>query len=147
MKLFSKITQKVAGVYALAIAILASAVFFGPPMVKSGAIGGLIGGLSVVLFGRLVISPFMARRHYGKYKAIQEPITIKLKSEGVEFATADGCGVIKWEQIFKWRQNDRYLLIYPMPRLYHIIPKSIVESGFNLSALVETLQSQVGKEA
>ena len=146
MKLFSKITPKVASIYAISIVALALTAFFGSPVLGAGAIGGLIGGLVVVVLGRLIASPLRAKRHYRKYKAIHEPITIQLKAEGVGFATADGSGVIKWEKIFKWRQNDNYLLIYPMPRLYHIVPKAIANSGFNLSSLIEILQSKVGKE-
>ena len=146
MKLFSKITPKVAGIYAIAVIGLASATFFGPPVIRDGAIGGLIGGLVVVVFGRLLISPLLAKRHYRKYKAIQEPITIQLTEEGVGFTTADGGGVVKWDKVFKWRQNDNYVLIYPMPRLFHIIPKTKIDSGFNLSSLIENLHSQVGKE-
>jgi len=146
MKLFSRVTLKMAGIYAIAIVCFFMAIIFGSPVIASGAIGGLIGGFVVIVIGRLVINPLMAKRHYNKYKAIQEPITVRLMDEGVVFSTTDGSGMIKWENIYKWRQNDSYLLIYPMPRLYHIIPKSISESGFDLSRLVETLQAKVGHE-
>lgn len=146
MRLFSRVTPKIAGIYAIAIACLLLLIIFGPPVIASGAIGGLIGGLVVVVIGRLVVSPLLAKRHYNKYKAIQEPIAIQLKDEGVVFSMADGSGVVKWENIYKWRQNDSYLLIYPMPRLYHIIPKSIIDSGFDISRLIEALQARVGYE-
>lgn len=146
MKLFSKITPKVATIYGVAVVALGLVAIFGTAAIKGGAIGGLIGGGAVVVLGRLIINPYLARRHYRKYKAIHEPINIKLKEEGVELSTPDGGGLVRWEKILKWRQNEDYLLVYPMPRMYHIIPKSISESGFELPALIEALQEKVGNE-
>ena len=146
MKLFSKITPKIAAIYVAAIAALGAAAVFAPPVVKGGAIGGLIGGAMVIILGQHIVNPFLARRHYRKYKAIQEPIHIQLKDDGVEFSTADGKGLLRWEKILKWRQNEDYVLIYPMPRLYHIVPKTIKESGFDLLALTKMLEARVGNE-
>lgn len=146
MKLFQKITPKIAGLYAIAVAILALTALLDPHVLKAGAWGGLTGGVFVVLPGRNVLNPLQAERHYKNYKEIQEPVTIQLKDEGIRFSTADSGGLIRWERIFKWRQNENYLLIYPMPQLYHIIPKSITDSGFDISSLITLLQSEVGKE-
>ena len=139
MKLYSRFTPRLALIYGIGFLVLLLFAVFGSPTLKSG------GGIVTVL-GRFLISPILARRHYKKYKAIHLPIHIGLKDEGVGFSTSDGGGVVRWENIYKWRQNDRYLLIYPMPRLYHIIPKSIESSGFDISALVAMLQAKVGKE-
>ena len=106
----------------------------------------MIGGGVVFVFGRFLVNPILARRHYRKYKAIQEPINIKLNEDGIELSNPDGGGLVRWEKIFKWRQNEEYLLIYPMPRMYHIIPKSISKAGFELTALIQALQEKVGNE-
>jgi len=65
-------------------------------------------------------------------------VQIALNEEGIEFSTADSNGMIRWEKFLKWRQNDNYLLVYLMPRMYYIIPKSIEASGFDLAALTST---------
>jgi hypothetical protein len=147
MKLYYKITPKIATIYAVLGLTLVLAMFFGPEIVSAGAIGAMIGGLIVIVLGRLIFSPFIAKRHYGKYKSIQEPITLELKEDGVGFSTADGRGVLPWEKILKWRQNDSYLLLYPMPRLYHIIPKTVVQSGFDLPSLIAKLEERIGPES
>ncbi|WP_163832217.1 YcxB family protein [Spartinivicinus ruber] len=147
MKLFSKITTKAAVIYLIIIGVAVIAAIFGSPVIKGSAIGGLVGGGSVAIVMRFLINPILSRRDYRKYKAIQEPIKIHLLNEGVQFSASDGEGIVRWEQVHKWRQNDDYLLIYPMPGLYHIIPKSIAESGFDLSGLITTLHEKVGNEA
>lgn len=146
MKLCSKITAKRATLYGTIIAVFVLVAIFGNTIIQSGAIGGLIGGGVVIVISRLIINPLLARRHYRKYKAIHEPITINLKEEGIKFSTADSSSLFRWEKILKWRQNEEYLLVYPMPRLYYIIPKSIRESGFELSKLIQMLQEKVGNE-
>jgi len=146
MKLFSKITPKVAAIYGAVTLVLGLVAIFGSGAIKGGAIGGLIGGGVVIVLGRLIVNPILARRHYRKYKAIHEPISIRLKDDGIEFSTPDGGVLVRWEKILKWRQNDEYLLVYPMPRLYHIIPKSISNSEFELSVLVGALREKVGNE-
>jgi len=146
MKLYSKITPKLAAIYGVAVIVLLALAIFGAGAIKGGAIGGLIGGAVVAILGKYVVNPILARRNYRKYKAIHEPIAIKLKEEGLELSTADGAGLVRWDKILKWRQNDEYLLIYPMPRMYHIVPKAVAESGFDLASLITSLQERVGKE-
>jgi hypothetical protein len=48
--------------------------------------------------------------------------------------------------MLEWRQNDDYVLVYLMPRMYHIIPKSIEESRFDLKSLIAALGKKVGNE-
>jgi len=146
MKLYSKITPKIAVIYALVAAVLVLLVLFGSPVLKGGAIGGLIGCVIAVVLGRFIVNSVLARRHYRKYKAIHEPIHIQLKDEGIELSTTDERGLVRWEKILKWRQNKNYVLVYPMPRMYHIIPKSIEGSGFDMRSLIAALGEKVGNE-
>lgn len=145
MKLFSRFTPKGGLILGLIFLVLILAAAFAPQPVKSGAIGGLIGGGVTLVLVRYLLSPILARRHYRKYKSIQLPINIELKDEGIEFSSADGGGVVRWQTIFKWRHDEHYLLVYPMPRLYYIIPRTIATAGFDLPALLHALEIKVGK--
>lgn len=138
--LFSKLTRKVAIlVLAVYLALAVAVVILSVPLWLL-AIGGIVG-----VSYHFTITPYVSRRHYRKYKAIQGPITVQLKDEGVWIQSEDGSTIVKWEKIYRWRQNNNYVLIYLMPRLFYIIPKTVTESGFDLSSLIETLQTKVGK--
>ena len=145
-RLASKFTAKISGIYTIVISAFALIAFFQLTEGSVISMAGLIGGLVVLAFLRLVLNPLMAKRDYRKYKSIQDPITVKLEDGGVRFVNADNVGIIKWENILKWRQNNRYVLIYLMPRLYYIVPKTVEDSGFDLSSLIEILQQKVGVE-
>ncbi|MEM4989888.1 YcxB family protein [Collimonas sp. H4R21] len=144
MKLFAKLTRQQIFIYAALALVLIALAVFGSLVVKAGAIGGLAGGLIVTVLGRYIIAPIMARRHYRKYKAIHEEFTVELLQDGVRFISPNADGKLIWNHLVKWRQNDNYILIYPMPRLYHIVPKSVVSDGFDVSLLINRLTQHVG---
>jgi hypothetical protein len=147
MKLFAKLAPRVALAYfvvALALVVLA---IFGSQVMRGGAIGGLIGGLTVTLIGRYIVSPILARRHYRKYKAIHQEFAVELVIDGVRFSSPNADGKLTWDQIHKWRQNDNFVLIYPMPRIFHIVPKLVATQGFDLQGLTDGLLQHVGKPA
>ncbi|WP_098495014.1 YcxB family protein [Collimonas sp. PA-H2] len=144
MKLFAKLTPRKIFSYSTFVLVLVALAVFGPLVVKAGAIGGLAGGLIVAVFGRYIVAPILARRHYRKYRAIHEEFTVELLQDGVRFISPNADGKLMWNHVLKWRQNDDYILIYPMPRLYHILPKSVVSDGFNVSLLINRLTQHVG---
>ena len=143
-KLYSKLSTKLLITYlALGLVFLLVALF-GPNTISAAATGGLIGAILAVILGRFIVSPILAKTNYRKYKAIQEDFGVELFDDGVCFSSPQGEVKIIWSQIFKWRENDKFILIYPMPRIYHIIPKSVQSDGFDLSALKNFLLKQVG---
>ena len=144
-KLFAKLSLRVFLIYAASTLALIALAAFGPPIIKAGAIGGLVGGFAVALVGRYILLPILARRHYRKYKAIHEEFTIELLNDGVRFSSPDADGKLTWNKMLKWRENKNYILIYPMPRLFHIVPKSIASNGFDLKVLTDGLLQHIGK--
>lgn len=145
MKLYARLTPRLILIYLAAALVLAALALFGGVIVSAGAMGGLVGGIIAIVIGRYIVMPIMARRHYRKYKAIQEEFTVELLEDGVSFSSPDAEGKITWGKMLKWRQNESYVLIYPMPRLFHIIPKSVAAQGFDLQALTDRLHQHVGK--
>ena len=116
------------------------------PQIFWGWLTWMLGGAFVFLFSlRFIIVPFVARKHYRKYNTLFEPVSVKVDDEGVTFSTEQSHVVIEWEKVHKWREDDDYVLIYLMPRFFHIVPKSIDKDGFDLQKLLGLLQRKVGK--
>ena len=145
MKLFAKLRPRLAIIFSACALALAALAIFGPPVWSGGAIGGLIGGLVVTVIGRYVVSPILSRWHYRKYKAIQEEFAVELVDDGVRFTSPNADGKVTWDKLYQWRQNEQFVLIYPMPRIFHMIPKSVATQGFDLQALTDGLRQHVGK--
>jgi hypothetical protein len=102
--------------------------------------------LMFLAYRLLVAIPRLARRHYRNYKGIDGPIAAELTDAGVRFSHVDGEWILPWSKIFQWRQNDRFVIIYSMPVLFHIVPKSTAHEGFDIPRLVQLLAERVGPE-
>lgn len=145
MKLFAKLTLRWGIIYFACASALAALAEFGTQALRGGAIGGLIGCLSVALVGRYIVSPILARNHYRKYRGTDDEFAVELIEDGVRFTSPNADGKIIWDKMLKWRQNEKYVLIYPMPRFFHIAPKSVAAQGFDLRVLINGLRSHVGE--
>lgn len=99
---------------------------------------------AAVVLGHILLVPLFARRAFRKYTAIQDNFEVAIVEEGLVFISSRGNGKVLWKDMIKWRENDSYILVYIAPQLFHILPKSLVSSGFDLGGLVERLSSRVG---
>ena len=77
---------------------------------------------------------------------MQEPMAAELTETGIKFSNGDGEAILPWSKVFQWRQNDQFVLIYGMPILYYVVPKSIAREGFDITLLVQRLAEHVGPE-
>ena len=93
-----------------------------------------------------IYAPGRARRHYRQYKAMQELTTAELTDAGIRFSNSDGEAVLPWSKVLQWRQNGQFILIYLMPIMFYILPKSIAREGFDIPLLIQRLAEHVGPE-
>lgn len=143
-RLFARMTPR--GWTALAI-LAAGAILLavlGRADIRPFAVGGLI-GIAVLLAMPHTLLPWNARRQYRKYKGIQSPVGIELREDGVRFVSSHGEGVLIWNHVLKWRQDADYVLLYPMPRMFHIVPRSVAAQGLDIDGLISRLEARVGK--
>lgn len=146
LKLHHTPTRKAAVLLAiLFLVFLVTAIFSYTSVLKGLSIGAILGGVITFFLSRFVFIPFIGRRDYNAYKLMQQDHRVDIVDEGLIFSTASGSGNLLWDKIYKWRQSDDYILIYPMPRLYYIVPKRLEQDGFDIQKLVEKLNSCVGK--
>ncbi len=108
------------------------------------SLGAFIGGL-ITFFGiTFVVNPLIGKHHYKKYKLIQQEFTLDFDEDALITTSSSGQSKIAWNNILKWRENDKYILLYSMPRLYYILPKRISEQGFELEKLTAKLREHIG---
>ncbi len=115
-----------------------------PPPWREASLLGLLVLLAVVAVSRLILVNTMARRSYRRYKAMQQPVRAEFTEEGLAMRSGDGQGLLRWQNMLQWRQDDELILIYLAPRLFHIVPKSIASQGFDLARLLRALEEKVG---
>ena len=150
-KLYAKFTSKRALVYLLLLVVpillyIFRSVHWVVEVSIYGVVGGLGGALISEVIARFLISPFQVKKQYRAYKAAHQSATVALKEEGLYFTSRDGNGLLRWEHIFKWRENDEFILVYQNQRLYNIIPKIIESKEFQIDDLKRKLREHVGKD-
>ncbi|WP_399696639.1 YcxB family protein [Xenophilus sp.] len=128
---------------ALALLCVLALLFMRSPWREAG-LGGLIGLAAMMLLTRFVIGPLVWRRHYRRYPAIRQPMEIELLDTGLRLQSPSGESRLAWEQMVKWRENDRLVLVYVSPVLFHLLPRHALPAGFDVQALRDALAKHLG---
>ena len=118
--------------------------YLGKMIWAGGFIGAAIGGNLLPYALRSLYVPWYLKRHYDKYKVVKKPVSISINDEGIKFSTSDGEGLLKWDEVHHWRENDSLILIYLAPKIYHMVPKRIEDMAFPVWQLKEKLLEHVG---
>ncbi|MET4575465.1 YcxB family protein [Ottowia thiooxydans] len=142
--LYARPTRRVWIFLVLMLALVLVCLLLGSSRLRFAALGGMLGGLLVGLAIHFVISPWLLKRHYRRYKAIQEEQVVSLHDDYVRYSSPDGESRLAWNKVLKWRHNADYVLVYPMPRLYYVVPTAVAAQGFDVDRLKAVLNQKVG---
>jgi len=142
--LHMRATRKKTALRLAAVGLLGIACLLDPYDI-SALTGSLLAACAATfLVVRYLVVPWRLRKTYRAYKGLHVELDVAREAEGLRFSTADGNSLLRWERVCKWREDARFLLVYPAPNLFNMLPKSIANDGFDLPALQAELQSRVG---
>ncbi len=111
----------------------------------AGAMFGTAIGAVILPFSiKKLFGPLLLKRHYKKYRQIQRSISVQLTTDGIFYSTDSGTALLKWADIFSWRESSEYILVYVAPKIYHILPTRLIELGFPIEDLKTALHNNVG---
>jgi hypothetical protein len=139
-KLHSKPSKKDIYTHLAIISILLLAFIFGNEVVRAGGIGGIVGGVGCYFLHRYLVVPYNSKKHYRNYKSIQSTISFELLEDGFNISTVNTQSKVPLANIFKWKENEEYLLVY-------LMPKKQFSNSETVKKLVELLNHGVGKSA
>jgi hypothetical protein len=120
------------------VAVLAAVLLFSLPLTP---LIYLFFVLAMVIAAKSLFSPWIAQRYYRRHRAIREPYHIEMQPDRVIISSARGCTHLPWIKIYNWRHDDNVVIIYSKPRYFYIVPKSILNQGFNINLLLNQLRS------
>lgn len=105
----------------------------------------LVGCLAYFLLWFLVFIPWRAKKHYRQYKAMSEPVCIEATDMGLSFESSTGRGIIPWDHVNKWRNNDKLLLVYPAGNVFHLVPRHFFSTVGQYEEFIARLQKNAGE--
>jgi len=143
-KLHLRLTKKRLFANIFSVVFILVLIFSGNEIISRFATIAFLGATTAIIFLRYVLHPIMARRNYRNYPAIKQEFEIELEESGIKISTQTSQSQIMWKNIIKWREGEKYILVYLMPSMFNVIPKSLESSGFEISKLKEYLQENVG---
>lgn len=143
-KLSARLTPIRIALVLLVLGALALLAVFGDPILRAGGIAGLLSGSVTYLVIRFFLTPFNARRNYRKYPAMHQEQWLELTPEGLAGGSPIGQALVGWEHIIKWRENDEFVLVYVMPRMFYIVKKAWAQEGVDIEELRGNLREKVG---
>lgn len=146
MRLHDRLMPRPALIVVAIVAGMAIVATYGPVWLQPASVGALCGLLVVMLFN-WGASPLIARRRYRLYKAIHEEFGILLRDHDFLLWTSRTEVTVSWAKVRGWRENSDYVLVYVMPRLFYIVPKSLRKKGFDIETLTRRLREHVGAPA
>jgi len=143
-KLFTQLSKasKIKYTFAVLVLIIVS-IMVSSPVLKAGAAFAIVGGFIGHVIQRHIYAPWATKKQYRSYKAAQNETSIKSTEEGIEFKAENGAAILKWRDIYNWRENNELVLVYQAPYVYHIIPKSIEKQGFSIGEFRSKLAENV----
>lgn len=147
-KLYGAPTRKQWIYNVLGLVILIVVAIFGHfELIRFAAGCGIVAGVLGYLAATFYLIPSQARRQYRTTPAAKVPFGIALVEEGIRINQPDSDALLKWEYLFKWRENEEFILLYQSNRLYSIIPKRFAAGGLDIAGLILKLQEKVGPVA
>jgi hypothetical protein len=99
----------------------------------------------LVLLIWYVILPMGARRQLNQKKELGSPQTFDVQSPFVAITTSYGFAKIPTEDLVKWTESKRIILLYRADRQFNLIPKRAITAAFHAALVAELERAGVRK--
>jgi len=117
---------------------------FGEKLLRFMGIFGISFGIIGYFLTLYIISPLIAKRHYRKYKLLHQPLRFTMTDSGYAIKSDSGEINVKWSDLLRWRENNEFILLYFAPKLFHMVPITLIEKEINISEIERKLTDQLG---
>lgn len=75
-----------------------------------------------MLFVRM-LSDYQAKNIYKKSSTLQHEVTLRVSGKGITLDKKTNNATIPWKRFTKWKENEKFYLLYTGPRQFNVIPK------------------------
>ncbi|MCF6243792.1 MAG: YcxB family protein [Sulfurovum sp.] len=78
-----------------------------------------------LLFVRM-LTAYQARKVYEKSPMLSTEVTLEISKKGIQYKQNQKKHLLRWDAIPKWKQNDKYYLLYTNTYQFNVIPKRVL---------------------
>ena len=83
--------------------------------------------LSFYLLFTRMITAYQAKKLYNKSPALSKEMLLHISGKGIKKKQGDQSHSLAWEKFTKWKQNEKYYLIYTSSYQFSVIPKIVMD--------------------
>jgi len=81
-----------------------------------------------LLFVRM-LTAYQAKKVYQKSPILSNEISLDISKKGIQYKQNKNKELLPWESFTKWKQNDKYYLLYTNTYQFNVIPKHIMSQA------------------
>ena len=78
-----------------------------------------------ILFTRM-ITAWQAKNIYKKSPILSKEVTLHISGKGIQQDKKNNSQTLAWKLFVKWKQNEKYYLIYTNSHQFNVIPKKVL---------------------
>ena len=76
-----------------------------------------------LLFTRM-ITAYQAKKIYEKSPILSKEVNLRVSGKGIRHNNKNNAETLDWKQFSKWKENEKFFLIYTHPHQFNVIPKN-----------------------
>ena len=117
---------------------------FFPDILIHGGSAVLI--LTLFLFGKYyIVNPYQEKKYFEESEQEGFHFQFEYDDELFTIETHTGSATLKWNEIWDWRTNRDYLLIYPSTIVYHVLPRTLESISEEVMKIENILRKNLGR--
>jgi hypothetical protein len=100
----------------------------------------------LILMLRGFYLPWRCRRTFSQQKTLQQVVDKVIDEDGLSVTSVYGSGRIPWGDYYKWKSNERLILLYQSSRIFNMIPRRWMANDADYEAFKVLLTRAIGPE-
>jgi hypothetical protein len=100
--------------------------------------------LSFYILINRILTAYRAKKIYNNSPILSNEVTMRISGKGLQHNKKNNNKTIGWEHFSKWKENEKYYLIYSNPQQFNVLPKRALNQAqeTELNAYLEKYLSQ-----
>jgi hypothetical protein len=109
-----------------------------------GAIlGGTLGGIIAGGLTRYIYVPWRASRIFDQQKSLHRAYSVSWDENGVMFKDETGQTIVKWSDYLKYKENEKFVLLYHSDIMFNMLPKKAFLIDENLQEFCSYVRGRI----
>lgn len=94
------------------------------------------------LYGATIGARKRISKNYRENRAMRLEYSLSFDAAGIQWTSASGTNSLPWRDVFQYKENQDFILVYTSSLTFHILPKSAFFNSTDLQKFVQFLRGE-----